>query len=108
MCWDELFKILFNHFCIICLGELWFQHRRLITPAFHFGVLEEYGAVMREKVEILKDCIESKLKTDPKAPINIFDLAIKYTLDTICETAMGINIDTQRKPESAYVKALHA
>ncbi|XP_001604044.1 cytochrome P450 4C1 [Nasonia vitripennis] len=88
-------------------GELWFSHRRLITPAFHFGVLEEYGAVMREKVEIFKECIESELKTDPKAPINIFGLVVKYTLDTICETAMGVNIDTQRNPESAYVKAVH-
>lgn len=90
-----------------CLGETWFHHRRLITPAFHFGVLEEYAAVMREKVETLNECIEAQVKRNPNAPVNIFDLAIKYTLDTICETAMGINVDAQRKSDNTYVNALH-
>ena len=62
---------------------------------------------MREKVEILNECIQKQWEKNPKAPINIFELAVKYTLDTICETAMGINIDSQRQKDIVYVNALH-
>lgn len=88
-------------------GELWFKHRRLITPAFHFNVLEEYATPMREKTKILIEIIGKQLIENKNAPINIFDLAGKYTLDVICETAMGIDIDSQRKPKNDYVEALH-
>ncbi|XP_058796940.1 cytochrome P450 4C1-like [Phymastichus coffea] len=88
-------------------GEIWLKHRRIITPAFHFNILEEYAAAMRDKVEILIDSIEAQLDKSRNSPINVFELTVKYTLDTICETAMGINIDCQRIPNSEYVKALH-
>ncbi|KAJ8680135.1 hypothetical protein QAD02_015922 [Eretmocerus hayati] len=88
-------------------GELWHQHRRLITPAFHFAILDEFIDIIYEKAEIFNDCISSHLKSHPKEAINIFPLAIKFTLDTVCKTVMGVDMDTQRKSENEYVKALH-
>lgn len=62
---------------------------------------------MFEKVDVLIDCINESLKTNPNRPINVFELSIRYTLDTICKTAMGVDIDSQRKTDIAYVDALH-
>lgn len=79
----------------------------MITPAFHFNVLENYAASMQDNVKIFIECIESELRKDPKAPINMFEFAVRYTLDTICETAMGVNIDCQRQGDVEYAKAVH-
>lgn len=88
-------------------GETWFNHRRMITPAFHPNVLEEYAVALRKKTEILINCIESKLNENPEAPINMIELSSKYALDAVCETVMGVNINCQEQPISEYVDALH-
>lgn len=61
---------------------------------------------MSDKAEILCQCIEERLRDDPREPINIFKLAISCTLDTFIETAMGLREDIQRNPDNNYVKAL--
>lgn len=63
--------------------------------------------MMQDKVEVLSEIIRQKVEMDSHRPINVYDIVTKYTLDTICETAMGIVMDIQRKPENEYAKALH-
>ncbi|XP_023245154.1 cytochrome P450 4C1-like [Copidosoma floridanum] len=92
---------------ITTTGTRWFNHRRLITPAFHFGVLGEYSAVMRENVQALIELIDKECNRNPKAPINIFDIIGRYTLDTICETAMGVSVNAIQQPDNEYCQALH-
>ena len=69
--------------------------------------MEEYAAVMREKAQIFTDCIEKHLEKNKDEPINIYKLAMKYTLDTVCEAAMGTDIDSQRNSNIPYLQALH-
>ena len=38
---------------LIANGEKWFRSRRLLTPAFHFGVLKPYVQVYNECVQTL-------------------------------------------------------
>lgn len=85
---------------------MWHQQRRMITPAFHFGVLSEFADHMSQKAEVMNECIVNSMKKNPDQPINIFDFALKCTLETFCETAMGINEDMQHKTDNAYVKAV--
>ncbi|XP_012260587.3 cytochrome P450 4C1-like [Athalia rosae] len=88
-------------------GEKWHRHRKLITPTFHFNILESFEAVMSENAEILKKCIKSEYEKDPKKPIDVFVLLMRCTLDIICESSMGINIHAQTNYDSEYSKALH-
>ena len=62
---------------------------------------------MQEKAQIFTECIEALLEKNKDKPINIFQLAINYTLDTICESAMGTNVDSQRDSNIPYVNAVH-
>ncbi|XP_046749213.1 cytochrome P450 4C1-like [Diprion similis] len=88
-------------------GDKWHRQRRLLTPTFHFNILEEYSVVMFEKAEILKQCIESELKNRPNEPIDMFTLITRCALDIICESAMGININAQTDDNAEYTTTLH-
>lgn len=66
-----------------------------------------YVSVINEKVDILTQVIEKKLIENPKNPLNAFDLITKFSLDTMCESAMGINVDSQRKSGNSYSNILN-
>lgn len=88
------------------VGDTWFEHKRLITSTFNSYSLDEYITVVNKKVEILSECIQEKVRVNLKnQPVNIFDLAVKYSLDAMCENATGIDMDLQREPDNAYFNA---
>lgn len=62
---------------------------------------------MCDKSKVLNECLQNHALEYPDKPVDIFDLISKYTLDIICETAMGVEIDAQRKTTDAYFKAVH-
>ncbi|XP_035735156.1 cytochrome P450 4C1-like isoform X1 [Vespa mandarinia] len=89
-------------------GSKWHHDRKLITPTFHFSILDNYMTVMLEKSEILIDRIEKELgKNIGKNAVNIYPLIAAFTLDVICETAMGVNIHAQDNTFTGYPGYIH-
>lgn len=101
----------------------------MITPTFHFEILNDFLQIMNEQSEILIEVL-TKLHKENKQ-IDIFHRIGLCALDIICgnhslgsqlemkdssvlivfwgmisETAMGQNVDAQRQDESEYVKAV--
>uniref|UniRef100_A0A1B6E6L3 Cytochrome P450 n=1 Tax=Clastoptera arizonana TaxID=38151 RepID=A0A1B6E6L3_9HEMI len=73
-------------------GSKWFLHRKLLTPSFHFAILESFVETFNEKCKIFED----KLKKIPAgSEFNIYDPVSLCTLDIICEAVMGIDMKTQ-------------
>lgn len=62
-------------------GEKWFAHRKWLTPAFHFGILEQYMDLLNKNARILVDQIKTYTKND-YVEINL--LITLCTLDIIC------------------------
>lgn len=69
-------------------GEKWHTRRRLLTPAFHFDVLKEYFEVFKEE----SDKLVLSLRQDVGKELNIVPIATQFTLNTICESAMGVKL----------------
>lgn len=65
---------------LISTGKKWFQRRKILTPAFHFQILEKFVEIMDEQGNLL---IEKLKKLDGKEE-NIYPLIKLYTLDVIC------------------------
>lgn len=62
-------------------GEKWFTHRKLITPTFHFNILESFVDVF---VERTRDFMEKLEEIDKSDFIEISPYTQKLTLDFIC------------------------
>nr|CAD7568264.1 unnamed protein product [Timema californicum] len=85
-------------------GTKWKSHRKMITPTFHFKILENFVEVFVEKSEILVRKLE--VHAD-KETFNIYPYITRCALDIICETAMGTQINSQEDTESNYVSAVY-
>ncbi|XP_037069468.1 cytochrome P450 4c3-like [Pollicipes pollicipes] len=83
-------------------GDKWHTHRKLITPAFHFAVLEPYLEVMNE----CSGALVRRLRAAGTGFINVWPFISDATLDVICETAMGVNLSFQSGSASEYKAAL--
>uniref|UniRef100_U5EVJ2 Putative cytochrome n=1 Tax=Corethrella appendiculata TaxID=1370023 RepID=U5EVJ2_9DIPT len=87
-------------------GERWFQHRKILTPTFHFSILDTFCSVFSENSSILVDCLRKYSNTGQS--FDVFPYVARSTLDIICETAMGVKVNAQNENvENEYVKAVH-
>nr|AIW79997.1 cytochrome P450 CYP4C77 [Nilaparvata lugens] len=85
-------------------GNKWHERRKLLSPTFHFKILEDFVEVFCDKSKILVELL------DKKADGNEFDIYPFLTLcalDVICETAMGTPVNAQMESDSQYIKAVY-
>jgi docosahexaenoic acid omega-hydroxylase len=85
-------------------GPKWFKRRRMITPSFHYKILEDFLDVMNEQAKILGDIFDSKVGGEA---FNVQDYLAHCALDIISETASGRRINAQQGEKSPYVEALY-
>ncbi|NXY27453.1 CP4V2 protein, partial [Pomatorhinus ruficollis] len=85
-------------------GDKWRSRRKMITPTFHFAILNDFLEVMNEQGNILVKKLEKHVD---KEPFDVFMDITLCALDIICETAMGRNVGAQKNKDSDYVSAIY-
>ncbi|XP_055613262.1 cytochrome P450 4d1-like [Uranotaenia lowii] len=85
---------------LISSGEKWFQRRKIITPTFHFKILEGFAEVFDRASNVLVEKLRKHLDGDE---FDIYDYISLHALDSICETSMGVKINAQDDPHNQYV-----
>ncbi|XP_054636134.1 cytochrome P450 4V2 [Dunckerocampus dactyliophorus] len=85
-------------------GPKWRERRKMLTPTFHFTILQDFLEVMNEQAEVLVSKLASQAG---RGPFNCFSHVTLCALDIICETAMGRKIYAQSNCESEYVKSVY-
>lgn len=63
-------------------GGKWHSRRKILTPAFHFKILDDFIDVFQEQSAILVDRLAAEL--DTADGFNIFPYVTLATLDIIC------------------------
>lgn len=64
---------------LISGGEKWHKHRKMITPTFHFSILESFCEIFTEKSNILIEKLSQHC--DSGVPINIHTFITNAALD---------------------------
>lgn len=95
-----------NEGLLVSGGNKWRHRRKLLTPTFHFNILEQFLTVMNEQAKILSDVIQKKQYEAGEKFINIVPMITNATLDVISETAMGVKIQSQLDKNREYVDAV--
>ncbi|XP_075157457.1 putative cytochrome P450 4d14 [Haematobia irritans] len=89
---------------LLSTGSKWHSRRKIITPTFHFKILEEFVEIFDQQSSVLVKRLQAK--ADGKTALNIFPVICLTALDIITETAMGVKVNAQENPDFPYVKAL--
>ncbi|PAA58255.1 hypothetical protein BOX15_Mlig026450g1 [Macrostomum lignano] len=87
-------------------GEKWHSRRKMLTPAFHFSILQDFCPVFSEQSRVLLQVLDDQLNADGQAELDIFPYMGRCALDIICETAMGCQVHAQTEQNSEYVASV--
>uniref|UniRef100_A0AC34EZE3 Cytochrome P450 n=1 Tax=Panagrolaimus sp. ES5 TaxID=591445 RepID=A0AC34EZE3_9BILA len=85
-------------------GDKWRTRRKMLTPAFHFNVLNSFLRIYDSEAEIFVEQLEKY--ADSGEIFNLFPYIKRCALDIICETSMGTKINAQTNPKHPYVMAV--
>ncbi|XP_017473093.1 PREDICTED: probable cytochrome P450 4d14 isoform X2 [Rhagoletis zephyria] len=89
---------------LLSTGGKWRARRKVITPTFHFKILEQFVEIFDQQSIVMVEKL--KARADGKTAVDIFPVVGLAALDIISESAMGVKIDAQRNPRFPYAKAL--
>ncbi|XP_065301003.1 cytochrome P450 4C1-like isoform X1 [Dermacentor albipictus] len=85
-------------------GTKWKTRRRLLTPSFHFRILESFVQPMNARA---RNTVEKLRQRCGEPWINIVPLVAECTLNILLETIMGVIPEENEKFCHSYVQAVH-
>ncbi|XP_060604425.1 cytochrome P450 4A7-like [Ruditapes philippinarum] len=86
---------------LISGGKKWERNRKLLTPAFHFNILNGYVIVMNSVEDILMETFTDAAKNDE--PVDIFPHVCRASLDTMLRCSLSYEEDLQSTTVSEYL-----
>lgn len=90
---------------LIADGKKWHTRRKIITPTFHFKILEQFLETFNRQGAKMVQLMKESVSTEGTV-VDFYPFINSCTLDIICETAMGIEFNSMDKKNSEYVKAV--
>ncbi|KAM7350273.1 uncharacterized protein ACRADG_008888 [Cochliomyia hominivorax] len=103
-CLYDLLTCWLGNGLLLSNGSKWHGRRKIITPTFHFKILEQFVEVFDQQSCVLVERLQEK--ADGKTVLNMFPIVCLTALDIIAETAMGVKINAQKNPNFPYAKAV--
>lgn len=90
---SELYKLLhpwLGQGLLTSSGTKWFNHRKIITPSFHFKILVDFLDVMNEHSDRFMKQLQEK--AEAKDFFDIQEMTHFFTLDIICGGFLAYNV----------------
>ncbi|CAG9791852.1 unnamed protein product [Diatraea saccharalis] len=87
-------------------GPRWKAHRKFLTPAFHFNILQQFLPIFCKNATILVEKLRNIAVKDSST--DLFPIIALAALDNVTESIMAVSFDAQGDTESKFVKAVDA
>ncbi|KYN19101.1 Cytochrome P450 4C1 [Trachymyrmex cornetzi] len=94
----------FNTGLLTSGGAKWQFRRKIITPAFHFNILQHFVEILIEEGENMTKSLKN---TGGIIVKDLIPFISEHTLNAMCETAMGTSLRGQGAYQQRYRKAVH-
>lgn len=91
---------------LLSYGQKWHNRRKILTPAFHYKILEDFLDTFQKNTRIMRDLLLQEVPATKDRLVDIYPFINSCTLDIICETAMGIELRSQINTDLPYKKAV--
>ncbi|XP_071571012.1 cytochrome P450 4C1-like isoform X1 [Temnothorax nylanderi] len=85
-------------------GAKWHSRRKILTPTFHFNILQQFIQILIEESENMTKSLKNAGDTVVKDLVPFFS---EHTLNAICETAMGTSLRGLGDFQQQYREAVH-
>ncbi|KAL0120083.1 hypothetical protein PUN28_008041 [Cardiocondyla obscurior] len=83
----------------------WHLRRKILTPTFHFNILQQFVENLIEEGENMTKSLQNEGESVVKDLVPFFS---EYTLNAICETAMGVSLQSfDIFQQRQYREAIH-
>uniref|UniRef100_A0A8C4YLH7 Cytochrome P450 n=1 Tax=Gopherus evgoodei TaxID=1825980 RepID=A0A8C4YLH7_9SAUR len=92
---------------LVLHGPKWYQHRKLLTPGFHYDVLKPYVLLIADSTKVMLDKWEQLIAQEKS--VELFEHVSLMTLDSIMKCAFSYqsNCQTDRSvPDNSYIQAV--
>ncbi|KAJ0180012.1 hypothetical protein K1T71_004603 [Dendrolimus kikuchii] len=103
---DDVYRILrkfMQNGIVFAPVSIWRRRRKILVPAFSPKIIENFVEVFSEQSEKLaQELIQHAGKENMMWPF-----ISSYTLDAVCETAMGVKINAQGNPNTPFLVAIN-
>ncbi|XP_034474903.1 probable cytochrome P450 4ac1 isoform X2 [Drosophila innubila] len=99
----ELLKPFLGDGLLISTDQKWHFRRKLLTPAFHFNILQSFLDIFKEESHKLKNVLQEKVDIE----LELNQIIPQFTLNNVCETALGVKLDDMIG-SAQYRKSIHA
>ncbi|XP_068098644.1 cytochrome P450 4A4-like [Hyperolius riggenbachi] len=90
---------------LILSGSTWFQHRRLLTPGFHYDVLKPYVKLISDSTNVMLEKWDSLCSEDKS--VELFQHVSLMTLDSIMKCAFSCDSKCQTDSDNSYIQAVY-
>ncbi|XP_075395837.1 cytochrome P450 4B1 isoform X2 [Tenrec ecaudatus] len=91
---------------LVLEGPKWYQHRKLLTPGFHYDVLKPYVAVFADSTRTMLDTWEKMAREDKS--FDIFSDVGRMALDTLMKCTFGKGDSGLGQRDHSYYLAVNS
>lgn len=84
-------------------GEHWKFLRHTLSPTFSSGKMRHMSPYIHRCLDNLLEILEDK-RLNQGDGFDITPIIRGYTMDVICSTGFGVDVDSQRNPDNQYIK----
>ena len=89
----SLFKPWIGDGLLVSSGEKWKRNRRLLTPAFHFGILKPYQCLFSQSANQMVDKWKNLVHRKPNESVEMYEHVSLMTLNSLMKCIFGIQSD---------------
>ncbi|XP_052753388.1 cytochrome P450 4C1-like [Galleria mellonella] len=100
----DLARPLIGNGSIFAPVTIWRPRRKVLAPTFGQKTLNNFVKIFYKQSAILADQLQS---VAGKEKFSIFNYVTTYSMDSICETTMGVNVNAQRNINHPVLKAFN-